>query len=172
MKNFITYIITVLIPILYSIVYYNIDPVDCLGVLGGLFIWSAAEYGFHRFAFHNTNLSPRTYKLLAYNHMNHHKRPNNGEDLLLPLRLTVPVALTLFTVAALLLGVPFATFLLIGMFLGLAFYELVHHQSHNKVYNVWPFNYLARRHMKHHYENEDRMFGVTSPLWDRLLGTR
>lgn len=169
MVHFSAYIVAVLFPFLYSIFYYNIEPSDCLGILGGTFIWMTAEYVFHRFAFHNNRLSPRTYILLAYNHAKHHNDPCTKEDLLLPLRLTIPVAMTIAAVAWFIVGLPFATFLLLGMFIGLAFYEFVHYQAHNKFYNFWPFNALTRRHMRHHYEDETKYFGVTSPLMDIIF---
>jgi sterol desaturase/sphingolipid hydroxylase (fatty acid hydroxylase superfamily) len=171
MVHFSAYIVAVFLPFLYSMVYYNIDPSDCLGILGGVFVWMTAEYVFHRFAFHNSKLIPRTYILLAYNHAKHHSDPCTKKDLLLPLRLTIPVAFIIAAVAWLIIGLPFATFLLLGMFLGLAFYEFVHYQAHNKFYNVWPLNALTRRHLRHHYENEDALFGVTSPVMDWLFGT-
>jgi len=171
MKHFAAYIIAVLFPFLYSINYYNIEPRDCLGILAGLLIWIVAEYVFHRFAFHNNHLSPRTYTMLAYNHAKHHNDPCTKDDLLLPLRLTVPIAFTIALVAFFVIGLSFATFLLLGMFIGLALYEFVHWQAHNKFYNVFPLNALTRRHMRHHYENEEAFFGVTSPLMDWLFKT-
>lgn len=172
MKHFTIYVMAVLLPFLYSITYYNMDSSDCLGILGGLTIWMIAEYSFHRFAFHNNKLSERTKQLLAYNHQRHHDHPERVTDLFLPLRLTVPVALALFGIAWLLISLPFATFLLLGMFVGLAWYEFVHYQAHNKLYTFWPFNYLTRRHLQHHYEHENRMFGVTSPIIDWIMGTK
>jgi hypothetical protein len=172
MKHFSVYLAAVLLPFLYSMTYYTISPSDCLGVIGGLTIWILAEYGFHRFAFHNNNLSPKTYELLAYNHAQHHQDPNGKDSLFLPLRLTMPVALALFTIALICFGLPFGTMLLLGMFTGLSFYEFVHYQAHFKYYNVWPLNYLTHRHMKHHFEHEDRMFGVTSPIMDWIFGTK
>jgi Fatty acid hydroxylase superfamily. len=171
MKHFSAYIIAVLLPSYYSITYYNISPSDCLGFLGGIFIWMVAEYCFHRYAFHNNNLSPRTYELLAYNHAKHHQNPNTDKDLLLPLRLTMPVALFLFVAAWILISLPFATLLLFGMLAGLTFYEFVHYQAHNKFYNVWPFKFLTVRHLRHHFEHENRYFGVTSDIIDRIMGT-
>jgi hypothetical protein len=172
MKHFISYATVVLLPFLYSINYYNITFIDCLGIPGGLLIWIVAEYCFHRFAFHNNNLSPRTYELLAYNHANHHDHPENTANLFLPLRLTMPIALVLFFTACVIFGVALATFLLLGMFIGLSFYEFVHYQAHNKFYKFWPFNYLTRRHLAHHYETENRKFGVTSPIMDWIMGTK
>ena len=171
MKHFAAYIIAVLLPFLYSITYYSIEPGDCLGILGGIFIWITAEYMFHRFAFHNNHLHPKVYVLLAYNHAKHHNDPFDKKDLLLPLSLTIPVAYILAAITWLLIGLPFATFLLLGMFIGLAFYEFVHYQAHNKFYNIWPFNVLTRRHMRHHYENDEALFGVTSGLMDWLFRT-
>lgn len=172
MKHFTIYVMAVLLPLLYSIRYYTTSWWDCLGILGGLFIWAVAEYCFHRFAFHNNRLSERTKELLAYNHRKHHDNPEKKTDLFLPVRLTMPVALTLFGTAWILVSLPFATFMLLGMFVGLTWYEFVHYQAHNRMYNIFPLNYLTRRHLQHHYLNEEKMFGVTSPLIDWILRTK
>lgn len=171
MKHFSAYIIAVLLPSCYSITYYSINPSDCLGFLGGICIWMVAEYCFHRYAFHNNNLSPRTYELLAYNHAKHHQNPSTDNDLLLPLRLTMPVALFLFAVAWILLSLPFATLMLFGMLAGLTFYEFVHHQAHHKMYNIWPLNRLTVSHLRHHYEDDSKFYGVTSRVLDWVFGT-
>jgi 4-hydroxysphinganine ceramide fatty acyl 2-hydroxylase len=171
MKKFTAYLIIVLIPLIYSFTYYNISLVDCLAVFVGLLVWEAAEYGFHRFAFHNRQLGVSAHKLLAYNHLQHHTYPDDNGDLALPLRLTLPVAVLLFFVAVALVSVPAAALFFAGMFIGLSFYEFVHYQAHHKTYNIWPFNYLTQRHMKHHYETENKIYGVTSPLFDWIFRT-
>lgn len=172
MKHFTVYTMTVLFPFTYSTIYYNIRPVDCLGVLAGLFVWWLAEYGFHRFAFHNENLSSRTYKLLAYNHLGHHFDPENSTNLFLPFRLTLPVAFLLFLVVWGIFGVVVASLFLAGLFVGLAWYEFVHHQAHNRMYNIFPLNYLTRRHLNHHYVDETKTFGVSSPFVDWVMHTK
>ena len=172
MKHFTVYAVATLLPLIYSINYYTTSIEDCLGLLGGLLIWMVAEYSFHRFAFHNNELSERSHKLLAYDHQQHHAHPEKKDDLFLPVRLTLPVAFTLFGLAWVLISMPFATLLLLGMFIGLTWYEFVHYQAHNTVYNIWPLNYLAKRHLQHHYENDNRMFGVTSPFMDWILRTK
>jgi sterol desaturase/sphingolipid hydroxylase (fatty acid hydroxylase superfamily) len=32
--------------------------------------------------------------------------------------------------------------------------------------------YLKRYHLQHHYKTPQQRFGVTSPLWDVLFGTK
>lgn len=171
MKKFIVYLTIVLIPLIYSLTYYTMSWVDCLALVAGLLIWSAAEYGFHRFAFHNDHLSPTAHKVLAYNHLQHHQFPNKEKDITLPFRLTLPLAGILFCVSLVFLPVPAAALFFTGMFIGLSLYEFVHYQAHHKLYNVWPLNYLTRRHMVHHYEHGDKIYGVTSPLFDWIFRT-
>ena len=31
--------------------------------------------------------------------------------------------------------------------------------------------FLKRRHFRHHYADSEKDFGVSSPLWDAILGT-
>jgi hypothetical protein len=63
------------------------------------------------------------------------------------------------------------------MFLGLAgglgLYEFVHMNMHNRrtpprtPYGMW----VSRLHLHHHFEDARTNHGITSPLWDFLLGT-
>jgi 4-hydroxysphinganine ceramide fatty acyl 2-hydroxylase len=166
MKRFIIYGVIVFGLIFYS-TYYTITLGVCLAGILGVLTWMIAEYLFHRFAFH----SSKSYPFLAYDHLNHHEHPEDKGDFVLPLRLTLPVSIALFFLAYFVLGFPAAAFFYTGMFVGYFFYELVHYQAHYKNWNLWPFNVLTRRHLQHHYENENKMFGVTSSLFDWVMGT-
>ena len=60
-------------------------------------------------------------------------------------------------------------------FAGFAIGYLAYDTIHFAVHHVDPRSATARRfrqrHFRHHYANSTRDFGVSSPLWDYILGT-
>jgi sterol desaturase/sphingolipid hydroxylase (fatty acid hydroxylase superfamily) len=132
-------------------------------MLLGLVLFSFIEYGFHRWLFHG---SPQ---IMEQGHRKHHEQPNGYDALpffLPPLGL---LAITGFLI--LILPAQFALLLSGSLAAGYAAYGL----SHAAIHNLRFRNPLSKRwaaiHHIHHY-HPDKNFGVTTPLWDILLGTR
>jgi sterol desaturase/sphingolipid hydroxylase (fatty acid hydroxylase superfamily) len=134
-----------------------------LAVLAGGVLWSLAEYGIHRFAFHHA-------PVLRPIHMAHHEAPRDLHG--------TP---TLFTVIVfyLLVYLPLSGFLprwgamagTAGVMLGYLAYVLVHYVVHHRGSGGVPaLRRLIRLHAVHHHDTEHN-FGVTTDLWDRVFGT-
>jgi sterol desaturase/sphingolipid hydroxylase (fatty acid hydroxylase superfamily) len=139
-------------------------PAEALfAVLSGLLLFTLVEYCFHRWMFHGA------VPLFAPGHRRHHENPlgNDAMPFFLP-----PLAL-LGIVALVSLAVPGGLAMLLtgGLATGYAIYGL----SHDLIHDTRFRNPLARgwaaSHHVHHF-HPDRNFGVTSPLWDIILGTR
>jgi sterol desaturase/sphingolipid hydroxylase (fatty acid hydroxylase superfamily) len=141
----------------------NPDAVFLTFLLGLLF-FSFCEYFFHRWLFHGSLLP-----LMAEGHHAHHVNPL-GYDAL-PFFLPVMLLLSLTGVFGLLMPARYAFVLSGAMAFGYVTYGLSHFCIHHTRFR----NHLARRwaanHHIHHY-HPDSNFGVTTPLWDILLGTR
>ena len=60
----------------------------------------------------------------------------------------------------------FAGFLLGYLAYDMGHYHIHHHRSDNKLSLA-----LRRYHYRHHFQQSDRGFGVTSPVWDRVFRT-
>ena len=60
----------------------------------------------------------------------------------------------------------FAGFLLGYLAYDMGHYHIHHHRSDNRLSLA-----LRRYHYRHHFQQSDRGFGVTSPLWDRVFRT-
>ena len=120
-------------------------------------------------------------KRLVYNyHGRHHDHPSDTPRMTMSLWFTVPSGMVFYGTFSILLD-PLSILLdpldAAAVFAGLAFgylaYETVHifiHTEHFRQSNV--MKQLRRHHLSHHYRNEHAAFGVTSPLWDLLFGTR
>ena len=59
-----------------------------------------------------------------------------------------------------------------GVIFSLVAYDCLHYYFHFGWEPQWQFiANLKRNHLKHHYKNTDKGFGVTSTLWDKVFGT-
>jgi sterol desaturase/sphingolipid hydroxylase (fatty acid hydroxylase superfamily) len=140
-----------------------------------LLVYPLAEYLLHRFVLHGRFLykSPLTAKVWKRIHYDHHADPHDLAVLFGALYTTLPtiasIALPLGWAIAGPAGalVAFATALL--LFAGYEFCHCVQHLPFTPA-SRW-LREIKRRHLAHHFHNEHGNFGITSGLWDRLLGT-
>lgn len=132
-------------------------------LLAGIIAWSAIEYALHRFILHG--LEP-----FRHWHALHHARP---EALICaPTALSAGLsALLIFLPACAMIGLWHACALTLGVLVGYLAYSVTHHAIHH-----WQveFRWLQRRkhwHALHHQLARRGCYGVTSGVWDRLLGS-
>ena len=148
-----------------------------LGFLLGVFLWTLTEYVVHRFIFHFKPRTERQEKLLFMFHENHHVQPQLKTRLVMPPAASIPMAIIFFAlfylVFGVLLGIPewiAPTFA--GFVAGYLFYDMTHYATHHFPMHRGVWKYLKRYHMQHHYKTPDKRFGVSSPLWDVVFGTK
>lgn len=132
-------------------------------ILGGLLLFSFVEYVFHRWLFHGH------VGLMAQGHHQHHEDPA-GYDAL-PFFMPPLGMLALAGVLATFAPKSIALLLSGALAAGYAAYGLAHTAIHGKRFRLPLARRWAANHHIHHY-HPDRNFGVTTPLWDILLGTR
>jgi sterol desaturase/sphingolipid hydroxylase (fatty acid hydroxylase superfamily) len=131
--------------------------------LAGLLLFSLIEYCFHRWLFHGAE------QAMQRGHLRHHQDPNGIGTL----PFFVPPLFLLALVALLSMMLALDHALLVSG--GIAGGYFVYGQCHAWIHRTRFKHPLARRwaashHVHHHHP--DRNFGVTSPLWDMVLGTR
>ena len=140
----------------------------------GLFSWTLLEYGLHRFVFHvRFGLrNPKTADFINGSHLNHHAAPRDPDKLLVRPGYGLTVSAILFGLAYLLSHSFFtASGIMAGIWAGFIYYEAVHYRVH---LTTAPSGFIARQrraHFYHHFTNQKRCFGVTSPLWDYVFRT-
>jgi sterol desaturase/sphingolipid hydroxylase (fatty acid hydroxylase superfamily) len=134
-----------------------------LTFLLGLFIFSYFEYSVHRWLFHGS------VRIIEQGHRGHHENPK-GYDAL-PFFLPSLVILGLTGVFVLLMPTSYAFLLSGAMALSYVTYGLSHFSIHHTRFRQPLVRRWAAHHLIHHYHPETN-FGVTTPLWDILLGTR
>ena len=137
----------------------------------GLASWTLAEYLLHRFVFHfepDTRWGRRLHFII---HGVHHDFPHDPMRLVMPPSVSIPLAVLFFFLFRGVLGpewsLPaFAGFLLGYLIYDMGHYHIHHHRSDNRLSLA-----LRRYHYRHHFQQSDRGFGVTSPVWDRVFRT-
>ena len=137
--------------------------------LGGLFFFSFTEYMVHRYLFHSDKPVEKgniTYRL----HHIHHDHPRDKKRLALPLPIGLIVASVLYLIIWLLLGM-YAPFFFPGFITGYALYLLIHYLIHTRRPPKNIFRMLWTNHHIHHYRDDTKAYGVTTPLWDFVFNT-
>jgi sterol desaturase/sphingolipid hydroxylase (fatty acid hydroxylase superfamily) len=137
----------------------------------GVVFWSLTEYLLHRFIFHLRPDNEWGRKMHFIIHGVHHDYPHDPMRLVMPPSVSIPLAILFFFLFSAVLGpdwsLPaFAGFLLGYLIYDMGHYHIHHHRSDNRLSLA-----LRRYHYRHHFQQSDRGFGVTSPLWDRVFRT-
>jgi len=136
----------------------------------GLLTFSFVEYMMHKHFFHMEPDTPLKDKLQYNVHGVHHDYPKDKDRLAMPPFVSAAYAAILYLLFTLLMG-DFALYFLPGFLLGYAGYLGVHYVVHVYTPPKNFFKILWVNHAIHHYKDPDAAFGVSSPLWDYLLGT-
>ncbi len=135
-----------------SIQYFYAPQMIAVFVVG-LLGWSFAEYALHRWFLHG-NLR------FAECHTRHHWQPK--EACSVPAFTMQAVVAALWVGLAALMPLAYATWLIFGLFAGYNYYAMLHHAQHHLI--------RSDRHEIHHWDLMTN-FGVTTSIWDRILGT-
>ena len=138
---------------------------------GGYLTWTLVEYWLHRVVFHYEPRSALGRRLHWMAHGVHHDHPNDPLRLVMPPSVSVPLALAFGFVFWALLGSNLAPAFMAGFTSGYLAYDMIHFYVHHHR----PRSRLGRRlrelHMRHHFQDHERGFGVSAPWWDRVFST-
>jgi len=155
-----------------SVVQYGFSVTEVLMYfVGGLAIWTVVEYLFHRFIFHYEPKSKMGKHLHFMMHGVHHAYPNDSLRLVMPPALSIPLSTAFFFAFYFAFGGLHAP-LFAGFIFGYLCYDMLHYATHHAhfIKTRW-FTSLKQHHMRHHFQDPDNGFGVSSALWDRIFGT-
>lgn len=140
--------------------------------LGGLLGLTLLEYLLHRFVLHRRVGPDRASRIAAFlHHGYHHVYPNDEGRLVLPPMVTLPFAVVVFAVYALVLPTGVAAAAFAGTATGYVAYDSMHWWLHHGRARSRVGRWLKRYHLLHHHHQEGGRFGVSSPLWDLVFGT-
>jgi dihydroceramide fatty acyl 2-hydroxylase len=138
---------------------------------GGYALWTLFEYWLHRIVFHfepEDGLGARMHWII---HGVHHDHPNDPMRLVMPPAVSVPLAAAVFGVLYLIFGSGYAPAIGAGFFTGYLIYDMMHYYLHHFRPHGRLGRMLRERHMRHHFQDDTRGFGISAPYWDEVFRT-
>ena len=168
----IIYIPVILYMLYLSIFNFEMGSLTIIGLLiFGIFIWTITEYLLHRFVFHLELKSKLGSRIHFIFHGVHHDYPSDSKRLVMPPSISIPLAAMFYFLFRFLIGdvsvIPFFA----GFLTGYLFYDMTHYAIHH--FNMHSKFWLALKnhHIKHHFQNSNKGYGVSSSLWDIIFGS-
>ncbi len=164
----------------------------------GLLSWTITEFLLHRYVFHEVadEKTERSVKLKVHRlshdepilpaldgwrekfyfvaHGVHHEFPSDPRRLVMPPSVSIPLAILFFTLFTVTLGPRITP----GFFAGFVLGYLIYDSFHFAIHFIRPggrieetMYRMGKGHMRHHFSNNRQDFGVSSPLWDLIVGS-
>jgi dihydroceramide fatty acyl 2-hydroxylase len=141
-------------------------------IAGGYLFWTLTEYWLHRIVFHfepDKGIGARLHWII---HGVHHDHPNDPMRLVMPPSVSVPLAAIFLYVFYLVIGVPGFMPFGAGFLGGYLAYDMLHYHVHHHRPRTWAGRKLRELHMRHHFQDHDRGYGVSAPFWDHVFRTQ
>jgi len=159
-------------------VYVWLTPADplrlALSAAAIVLIYPLAWYAIHRFILHGRylyrwSMTARIWKRI---HFDHHQDPHKLDVLFgSPLNTLPTMAAFTFPVGYALAGGPGAAAALATALIWTCFYEFCHCIEHLNFTPRWSYlKKMKKRHLLHHFHNENTNYGITNFYVDRLFG--
>jgi dihydroceramide fatty acyl 2-hydroxylase len=140
-------------------------------VAGGYLIWTLTEYWLHRIVFHfepDHGIGARLHWII---HGVHHDHPNDPMRLVMPPSVSVPLAALFVYAFYLIFGSPGFLPLSAGFLSGYLGYDMLHYHVHHRTATTRIGKMMRELHMRHHFQDHDKGYGVSAPFWDHVFGT-
>jgi dihydroceramide fatty acyl 2-hydroxylase len=140
-------------------------------VIAGYLFWTLTEYWLHRLIFHfepEEGIGARFHWII---HGVHHDHPNDPLRLVMPPSVSVPLALGFWGLFVLVLGTPWAHVFTAGFLAGYLVYDMMHYHVHHHRPRTRLGKVMRELHMRHHFQDDTRGFGVSAPFWDYVFRT-
>ena len=140
-------------------------------VAGGYVFWTLTEYWMHRVVFHfepEDGIGARLHWII---HGVHHDHPNDPMRLVMPPSVSVPLAIVFYVLFRVVLGADIAPAFGAGFLFGYLLYDMTHYHVHHHKPRTRLGKRMRELHMRHHFQDDTRGFGVSAPWWDHVFGT-
>jgi sterol desaturase/sphingolipid hydroxylase (fatty acid hydroxylase superfamily) len=167
--------VIIFLPAIAGMAAWGLSSLGVLTVLAlavaGYALWTLFEYWLHRIVFHfepEDGLGARVHWII---HGVHHDHPNDPLRLVMPPAVSVPLAAAVFGVLYLMFGSRYAPAIGAGFFTGYLIYDMMHYYLHHFRPHGRLGRMLRERHMRHHFQDDTRGFGISAPYWDEVFRT-
>ncbi len=140
-------------------------------IVGGYAFWTLCEYWIHRIIFHfepERGIGARIHWII---HGVHHDHPNDPLRLVMPPSVSVPLAALFVWVFSAVLGTPAFMPFGAGFLAGYLLYDMIHYHLHHHTPRTAAGRLLRELHMRHHFQDHERGYGISAPYWDLVFGT-
>jgi len=139
--------------------------------VGGYAFWTLCEYWIHRVIFHFEPEEGFGARLHWIIHGVHHDHPNDPMRLVMPPSVSVPLSALFFLAFLAVMGTPTAYAFGAGFWAGYVIYDEIHYHLHHHSPSTRAGRLLRELHMRHHFQDDSRGFGISAPYWDRVFRT-
>ena len=141
-------------------------------IVMGIFVWSITEYVLHRFVFHYQPPGEWGAKIHFIFHVVHHDYPNDSMRLVMPPAVSIPLAYLFYLLFSWLIIDVYLYPFFAGFLIGYLCYDMLHYAIHHAPMKGKIWMALKTHHLKHHFKDPDNGYGVSSPVWDIVVGTQ
>ena len=160
------------IAVLAVLAFGRMDVLSALAWLaGGYAFWTLSEYWIHRVIFHFEPEEGFGARLHWIIHGVHHDHPNDPLRLVMPPSVSVPLSSLFLLAFWAVLGLPAAFAFGAGFLAGYLLYDMTHYYLHHGRPRTRFGRWLRELHMRHHFQDHERGYGISAPYWDRVFGT-
>ena len=143
-----------------------------LGLIAfALFTWTVMEYTLHRWIFHIPARGKLSARFQFIVHGLHHDDPNCKTRLVMPPVPAIILAIIFYPLFHLIFGSSYGDTFSAGFTVGYLAYDYTHYAIHHFRPRTRAGRYIKAYHMQHHCVDHDAKWGVSTPLWDMILGT-
>jgi 4-hydroxysphinganine ceramide fatty acyl 2-hydroxylase len=148
------------------------DVVKPALMAAGILVWTLIEYLLHRFLLHYRPQTPALLAVVERLHLGHHRDPRDEAKITVPVYGSLPIAGGLLGLFRLMTGSwEMAGLLMTGSIAGYLYYETVHFWIHCGMRRGRWLRQRRANHFFHHFKDQTRCFGVSTPLWDLVMRT-
>ena len=167
--------VIIFVPAIVVMAVVGVAREGVLAALGlffaGYVVWTLTEYFLHRLVFHFEPDHPLGRRLHWIIHGVHHDHPNDPMRLVMPPSVSVPLSLLFYGGFLLALGPDAAPALGAGFWAGYLIYDMSHFYMHHYRPKSRVGKRLRELHMRHHFQDHTKGYGVSAPWWDVVFRT-
>ena len=140
-------------------------------VAAGWLFWTLMEYWIHRIVFHFEPESGPGARFHWIIHGVHHDHPNDPLRLVMPPSVSVPLGAAFYLLFITVLGQSTGNVFASGFFVGYLVYDMTHYYLHHFKPKTRFGRLMRELHMRHHFQDDTRGFGISAPFWDYVFRT-
>jgi dihydroceramide fatty acyl 2-hydroxylase len=167
--------VVIYVPVIVLLIVLGLGRTSAPAAVGlfaaGYLMWTLAEYWIHRVVFHFEPEEGWGAKVHFLIHGVHHEHPNDPLRLVMPPAASIPLAVLVVGGIWLAAGSVHGPAIAAGFLVGYIVYDEIHYALHHHVPKSRLGKRLRELHMRHHFQDDEKGFGISAPYWDLVFRT-